>query len=174
MLLVHHADHLLPRDAERRTGGNGACGCQMQPAHAGQRLLSNEIPGGEKRDRGLPAFRRNDGESCAARLKIKDGVSRTSLRKEDLLGPQVDECSAHSCLLQNSGEVKGHASHIALFNEPFRMEPLSKQPGKVSGMESPHRFSYRAGARLGRYETREEPSRARCPSRPNGPCAMSR
>ena len=121
MLLVHHADHLLPRYAERRTGDNGAGGGQMQPAHARQRLLSNEFPGSEKRDRGLLALRRNDGEFCAARLKIKDGVSRTSLRKEDLLGPQVDECSAHSCLLQKGGEVKGHASHIVLLNEPSRM-----------------------------------------------------
>src|SRR5580700_11144172 len=121
MLLVHHADHLLSRYAERHTGGNGARGGQMHPAHTRQRLLSNEFPGGEKRDRGLPAPRGNDGESCAARLKIKDGVGRTSLRKEDLLGPQVDECSAHSCLLQKGGEVKGHISLVLLLNEPFRM-----------------------------------------------------
>jgi hypothetical protein len=55
---------------------------------------------------------RNDGEFCAARLKIEDGVSRTSLRKEDLLGLQLNESSSHSCGYQEGSEVKGHASHL--------------------------------------------------------------
>jgi hypothetical protein len=46
MLLVHHADHLSPLYPERCTGGNGAGSGHMQPAHARQRLLSNEFPGG--------------------------------------------------------------------------------------------------------------------------------
>jgi hypothetical protein len=55
MLLVHHADHLLPRYLERCTNGNGGGSGQMQPTHARERLLSNEFPGGEKRDRGFLA-----------------------------------------------------------------------------------------------------------------------
>ena len=86
MLLVHRADHLFPRYLQRGTRGNGAGSGHMQRAHAGQRLISNEFPGGEKRDGGLLALMRNYGEFCAAGLKIEDGVSRTSLRKEDLLG----------------------------------------------------------------------------------------
>ena len=61
MLLVHHADHLFPLYPERRTGGNGAGSGQMQRAHARQRLLSNEFPGGEKSDGGLLPVMRNDG-----------------------------------------------------------------------------------------------------------------
>jgi len=54
------------------------------------------------------------------------------------------------------------------------MEPLSKQPGKVSGLENPHRSSYCGGARLGRYEICEKPSWAKWPGRLNWPCARSR
>jgi hypothetical protein len=50
MLLVHHADHLLPRYLERCTNDNGRGSGHVQPTHARQRLLSNEFPGGEKRD----------------------------------------------------------------------------------------------------------------------------
>ena len=75
VLLVHQADHFLPLYPERCTGVNGAGSGHVQPTHARQRLLSNEFPGREKRDRGLFPVMRNDGEFCAARLKIEDGVS---------------------------------------------------------------------------------------------------
>jgi hypothetical protein len=49
MLLVHHADHLLP------------LGCD--------RLLSNEVARGEERDCGLFTVFRNDGDFCAILLR---------------------------------------------------------------------------------------------------------
>ena len=81
----------------------------MEPTNARQRLLSNEFPGGEQRNRGFLAFPRNDREFCAARPKLEDGVSRASLRKEVLLWLQVDDFSSHSCIFQKGDEVKGHA-----------------------------------------------------------------
>jgi len=91
---VHHADHLLPFYAERCTDGSGSGSGQVQLTDARQRLLSNEFPGGEQRDGGLSPVVRNDGESCAARPKIEDRLSRTSLRKEDLLGLQLNDSSS--------------------------------------------------------------------------------
>src|ERR1035437_5583287 len=96
VLLVHDANHLRPFYAERCTGGNGAGRGQVRPADAGQRLLSYEFPGREQRNGGLSTVVRNDCEFCAARPKIKDGVSRASLRKEDLLGLQLDDSSSYS------------------------------------------------------------------------------
>jgi hypothetical protein len=96
-LFVHHAYHLFPHYPERRTEFNGAGSGHVERTHARQRLLSNEFPGGDKRDGGLFAIVRNDGEFCAAGPKIEDGVSRTSLRKEDLPRLQVDDRSSHSC-----------------------------------------------------------------------------
>jgi hypothetical protein len=112
ILLVHHTDHLFPLNPERCTGGNGRGSCHMHPTHAGQRLLSNEFPGGDKRDGGLLAVMRNDGKFCAARLKIEDGVSHAALRKESLLGLHLDDSSSYSCRCQKGGEIKGHASHL--------------------------------------------------------------
>ena len=86
MLLVHDADHLLPRDFQRRACNQSRSGGQMQGAHAGQGLLSNEFAGGDKRYRALFALGRNDGEFCAAGAEIEDGNGRISLRKEDLFG----------------------------------------------------------------------------------------
>jgi len=60
VLLVHYADHLLPFYAEHYTNGSGSCSVRMQPTYARQRLLSNEIPGGEQRDGGLSPVFRND------------------------------------------------------------------------------------------------------------------
>jgi hypothetical protein len=55
---------------------------------------------------------RYDGQPCAARPKIEDGVSRASLRKENLLGLQLDDSSSDSGFFQKGSEVKGHASHL--------------------------------------------------------------
>jgi hypothetical protein len=53
MFLMHYAEHLRPFDIERSAGGNGG-GCRhTQPGHCHDRLLSNEVAGGEKRDCGL-------------------------------------------------------------------------------------------------------------------------
>ena len=120
-LLVHDADHLFPRDLERRAGNHGRGGGHMQRAHAGQRLLSNELPGGDQRDRALLAFGRNDGEFCAAGAEIEDGNSRISLRKEDLFGQQMDDFSSHARFFQKDGEIEGHGSHLRHVNGPSRM-----------------------------------------------------
>src|ERR1022692_4636906 len=104
----------------------------MQPAHARQRLLSNEFPGGEKRDGGLlAAVWRNDSDFCAACPKIEDGVSRITLRKEVLHGLQVDEYSSHSCFFKKGGEVKGHASHLRHLSGLSRMRSSREQFGRV-------------------------------------------
>src|ERR1035438_8447535 len=103
----------------------------MQPAHARQRLLSNEFPGGEKRDGGLPAVWGNDSDFYAAGPKIEDGVSRISLRKEVLLGFQADEFSSHSRFFKKSGEVKGHASHLRHLSGLSRMRSSREQFGRV-------------------------------------------
>ena len=51
MLLMHHADHLIPSNPKRHArvyrGGRG----QAQSRHRRKRLLSNEVPGGEERGR---------------------------------------------------------------------------------------------------------------------------
>src|ERR1035441_5470498 len=130
MFLVHHADHLLPRYLERCTKDDGRGSGQVQPIHARERLVSNEVTGGEQSDRGFLAVRRNDCEFCAARPKIEDGVSRASLRKEDLLWLQVDDFSSHSCFFQKGGEVKGHASHPRHLNGPSRMRSSREQFGR--------------------------------------------
>src|ERR1035437_2188518 len=131
--IMHHADHLLPRYLERCTDDNGRGSGHMQPPHARQRLVPNEFPGGEKRDRGLFALRRNDCELCAASPKIEDGVSRISLRKEDLLGLQMDDFSSCSRFFQKGGEVKGHVSHFRHANGPSRMRSSREQFGGVRG-----------------------------------------
>ena len=120
MLLVHHADHLSPLYPECCTGGNGVGSGHMQPTHTRQRLLSNEFPGREKRDGGLFPVCRNNGEFCAARLKIEDGVSRTCLRKEGLPGLQLNDSSSHSCRCQKGSEVKGHTAPRGHLNCPSR------------------------------------------------------
>src|ERR1019366_8837285 len=121
----------------------------MQAAHARQRLLSNELPGGEKRDSGLLPALRNDGKFCAAGLKIKDGVSRTSLRKEHLLGLQLDDLSSHSCRCQKGGEVKDHTAPLNHLNGPSRMQSSREQFGRVSGVYIPQGSSYRGCCKAG-------------------------
>ena len=113
---MHHVDHLFPHYPERRTGGNGAGRGQMQRAHACERLFSNEFSGDEKRDGGLLPVMRNDGEFCAARLKIEDGVSGTSLRKEGLPGLQLDNSTSYSSRCQKGSEVEGHTPHLERYD----------------------------------------------------------
>ena len=48
MLLVHHADHLIPLDLERSAGGNGSGRRQTQPRHRRERLFSDKIASGEE------------------------------------------------------------------------------------------------------------------------------
>jgi hypothetical protein len=103
----------------------------MQPAHARQRFLSNEFTGGEKRDGGLFAIWGNDSKFYAACPKIENGVSRITLRKEVLLGLQVDEYSSHSCFFKKGGEVKGHASYLRHLSGLSRMRSSRDQFGRA-------------------------------------------
>jgi len=105
--------------------------CSHPPPHARERLLSDEFPGGEKRDRGFLAVLRNNCEFCVARPKIEDGVSRASLQKEDLLWLHVDDFSSHSRFFQKGGEVKGHASHLQHLNGSSRMRSAREQFGRI-------------------------------------------
>jgi hypothetical protein len=111
-LLVHHAYHLSSLYPERCTEINGAGSGHVEPTHARQRLISNELAGEDKRDGGLFAIVRNHGELCAASPKIEDRVSRTSLRKEDLPGLQVDNPPSHSCFFKKRGELEGQVSRL--------------------------------------------------------------
>ena len=65
-----------------------------KPTDCRDRLLSNEVAGAKKRDGGFFAVLRNHGEFCAALLKIENAVSRISLRKEGLLGLELDDPSS--------------------------------------------------------------------------------
>ena len=67
---------------------------KRSPTDAGDRLLSNEVACEEERDCGFFTFCRNNCEFCAALLKIENGVSWISLRKEDLLWLQLDDSSS--------------------------------------------------------------------------------
>jgi hypothetical protein len=53
VFVVHHPDHLIPRNLERRAVVHRCGTGQAQPNHAGQRLLSNKVAVGELRDGGL-------------------------------------------------------------------------------------------------------------------------
>jgi hypothetical protein len=74
---------------------------------------------------------RNDGEFCAARSKVEDCFSRISLRKEGLIGLQVDKSPACSDFFQKGSEIEGHTFHLiatewhlpdAVFTEAVRRE----------------------------------------------------
>jgi DNA topoisomerase I len=70
--VMHYAAHLLPCYLKRHARVDGRCRRQTQSGYRRERLLSNEVAGGEKRDCGLFAVLRNDGEFCPAALKIED------------------------------------------------------------------------------------------------------
>jgi hypothetical protein len=86
MLFMQHSDHLRPVDLERCTGGHCSGRRQSKPNCSSNRFLSNEVAGGEKRDRSLFTAPCNDSESCAALPKVENGISWISLRKEGLIG----------------------------------------------------------------------------------------
>jgi len=106
MLLVHHADHLIPRnlqsDARRNRGGRR----QAKSRRRHKRLFSNKIPGFKKRDRGFLAHRRNHRHSCPASLQIENRVRRFSLCKEGLFRFQSHNSSSQPCIRQEGGYIK--------------------------------------------------------------------
>ena len=123
MLLVHHADHLIPRYLECGTGGKSRGRRQAKPSRGRKRLFSNKISGREKRDRGFLADCRNNRNSCAAFLEIEDRVRRISLRKEGLLGRQLDDSSPQAGARQKGGRIKRLAFHAQpSIKSSFRMQ----------------------------------------------------
>jgi len=116
----------------------------MQRAYARQRLLSNEFPGGQKRDSGLLPVMRNDGKFCAARLKIEDGVSRTSLRKECLPGLHLTIRRPTPAVAKKTAMSKVMLSPHSL-NGPPRMRSSRERFGRVRGR---FRFEIAGIARL--------------------------
>lgn len=93
MLFVNDTDHLFAPDIERGAGGDRGGRRQTQPGHRGKGLLAHKVTRREQRDRGFFADFRNDSESCAPLLKIKDGVRWISLREERLFRLQFDDTS---------------------------------------------------------------------------------
>jgi len=106
MLLVHHADHLVTRNFECRTGGHCRSRRQAKTRRGRKRLFSDKISSCEKGDRGFFADCGNNRDSCAAFLEIKDSVCWISLCKKALLGSQLDDSSPQPGARQKSGRVK--------------------------------------------------------------------
>lgn len=97
----------------------------MLCANAGERLLSNEFPGSEKRDGGFFPVRRNDGEFCAARPKIEDCISRISLRKEGLFGLRPNPAFSRKVARSNSIVFASNEVH-----SPSRIRASREQFGR--------------------------------------------
>src|SRR5580658_6267879 len=82
--LVHHAD------------GNscGAGGAELvRSCHA---LLTEKISRSEQRNRGFLAVFGNNREFSPARLEIKQAVGTVSLRREDLIRLDANDCSSRA------------------------------------------------------------------------------
>ena len=120
MLLVHHADHLLPLYLQRCTGSDGGGSRKAQPTHHCERLLSNEVADGEKDDCGFFTVFRNDSEFCATALKIEDRVSGTSLREECLLWFQLNDFSSQASFSQKCGSVKCKLLRLSHLKDRFQ------------------------------------------------------
>jgi hypothetical protein len=73
-----------PFPLSSRKGCDGSCSRKAKPHDRHNRLLSNEVPGGQQSDRGFLTGLGHHSEFCAALLKKEYGVSGTPLRKESL------------------------------------------------------------------------------------------
>ena len=71
-LVMHHANHFISCNLERRAGIHCRGRCQAQPNHRRQRLLADKVAAGEKRDGSFFPKLRNNREFCPATLKIED------------------------------------------------------------------------------------------------------
>ena len=69
---------------------------------------------------GFFAGLRNDGEFCAAPLKIEDGVGWISLGKEDLLRLQLDDLASQPGIRQKGGDIKISSCWLNHLDDPFR------------------------------------------------------
>jgi hypothetical protein len=99
MLLVHHADHLLPLYLQCCTGGNSGDSRQAQPTHSRQRLLSNEVADGEKSDCGAghqaPGFGSYPRLQSAYSGWRRDGIlDRRQQPSTAMFNPRGGSCSA--------------------------------------------------------------------------------
>ena len=93
---MHHANHFVSANLERGTGSNGGSSRHMQTDDCRERLLSNKIAGGEKRDCGFLSVLRNDRKPRPAFLEIENRVCPIPLAKEGLLRLQSDYSSPKS------------------------------------------------------------------------------
>src|ERR1039457_5747246 len=96
MLLVHDAEHLVALDFECGACGYCGGGGHAQPGDGGDRLLSNEVSGGEQGDSGLRAALGDYCEFGAPGLEVEDAVDQASLGEEGLFGLQGDELASQS------------------------------------------------------------------------------
>ena len=106
MLLMHHANHFRALNLECSTASDGGGRGQSQALGAGNRLLANKFTRRKQRDRCFFTSFRNDGNFCAALLKIENRVSRSSLGKKDLLCFYFDDPPTKACLCQKGGGVE--------------------------------------------------------------------
>ena len=144
MFLVHDADHFRSFDFERCAGGDCRGSRHMQAPHGCERLLADKVAGGQQRDGGFFATLRNDGQSGAPLLQIKNRVGGMSLRKEGLLRLQLDYFSSQTGIRQKCGGVKhrgSSSSAIGIVSSRMPSTPgtiqLEKMPTSVnSGLEA--------------------------------------
>src|ERR1039458_10588916 len=88
---MHCAEHFFSLNLERYAFGYGAGSGRIECACVRERLFSDEVPRGEKRDGGFFAIPRSDGQLCAATFEIEDIVRGFSLRQEDLPFAEFDD-----------------------------------------------------------------------------------
>jgi hypothetical protein len=142
---VHNADHLVPLDLQCFTCGDGGGSRHMPPTHGCERLLANEVTRGEKRDGGFFAVFRNNGQLCAAALKIEERVSETSLGEEGLLWFQLDDSSPQAGLGQKYGSVKCNFLRRKDLNDPFQKAAMpegnSDEHATASDLREQRQFS---------------------------------
>ena len=106
MLLVHHADHLIPPNLQRGAGGDGRGRGQSQSRHRRQRLFAHKVAAVRSvMVASLPAF---DSTVILARplLKIEDRIRRLALRKESFLGLQLNDFAPQACAGQKGGCIE--------------------------------------------------------------------
>jgi len=103
---VHHANHLFAFDFERCTGGNRSGSRHARPNRSGERFFSNKVARAQKGNGGFFASFRNDGEFCAALLKIKDRVSELTLRKEGLTRLHLNDSSSQPGLCEKVSGIE--------------------------------------------------------------------
>ena|ERR1700733_2871978 len=82
MLLVKNTEDLPALNLESLAGGNRSGSRQSKAGRSGNRLFPSKFACGDKCYRSLFAAFRNDGKACATLLKIENGVSGFSLRKQ--------------------------------------------------------------------------------------------